>query len=36
MVTDFYTMALFDLDSGDYGAYTDFGMPANLKFSAAS
>jgi predicted secreted hydrolase len=32
MVADFYTMALFDLDNGDYGTYTDYDMlPANLK-----
>ena len=32
VVADFYTMALFDLDSGDYGTYTDYDMPpANLK-----
>ena len=23
VVADFYTMALFDLDTGDYGTYTD-------------
>ena len=27
VVADFYTMALFDLDSGDYGTYTDYDMP---------
>jgi hypothetical protein len=32
VVADFYTMALFDLDTGDYGTYTDYDMPpANLK-----
>jgi hypothetical protein len=32
VVADFYTMALFDLDSGDYGTYTDYDMPPdNLK-----
>jgi predicted secreted hydrolase len=32
IVADFYTMALFDLDTGDYGTYTDYDMPpANLK-----
>jgi hypothetical protein len=32
MVADFYTMALFDLDTGDYGTYTDYDMPpANLQ-----
>lgn len=27
IVADFYTLALFDLDSGDYGTYTDYDMP---------
>lgn len=27
VVADFYTMALFDLDSGDYGTFTDYDMP---------
>ena len=32
VVLDFYTMALFDLDSGDYGTYTDYDVPpANLQ-----
>jgi predicted secreted hydrolase len=32
IVADFYTMALFDLDSGDYGTFTDYDMPpANLE-----
>ncbi|HET7073867.1 MAG TPA: secreted hydrolase [Mycobacterium sp.] len=32
VVADFYTMALFDLDNGDYGTYTDYDMPpANLQ-----
>ncbi|MGC2652353.1 MAG: lipocalin-like domain-containing protein [Mycobacterium sp.] len=32
VVADFYTMALFDLDTGAYGTYTDYDMPpANLK-----
>ena len=32
IVADFYTMALFDLDTGDYGTYTDYDMPpANLE-----
>jgi predicted secreted hydrolase len=41
IVADFYTMALFDLDTGGYGTYTDYDMPpANLtsagpKLSAA-
>ena len=35
VVADFYTMALFDLDTGDYGTYTDYDMPpANLKSGA--
>ena len=42
MVADFYTFALFDLDDGDYGTYTDYDMPpasmregAQAKLSAA-
>ena len=32
VVADFYTLALFDLDNGDYGTYTDYDMPpANMK-----
>src|SRR3984893_1920677 len=32
IVADFYTMALFDLDTGDYGTYTDYDMPpANME-----
>ena len=32
VVADFYTMALFDLDTGDYGTYTDYDMPpANME-----
>ncbi|HEX4587345.1 MAG TPA: lipocalin-like domain-containing protein [Mycobacterium sp.] len=27
IVADFYTFALFDLDSGGYGTYTDYDMP---------
>ncbi len=27
IVADFYTMALFDLDTGEYGTYTDYDMP---------
>lgn len=27
IVADFYTLALFDLDTGDYGTYTDYDMP---------
>ena len=27
MVADFYTMALFDCDTGEYGTYTDYDMP---------
>lgn len=42
MVADFYTLALFDLDTGDYGSYTDYDMPpanrhrAEPKLSAAA
>ena len=41
VVADFYTFALFDLDSGTYGTYTDYDMPpasmqrASPKLSAA-
>lgn len=32
VVADFYTLALFDLDSGDYGTFTDYDMPpANME-----
>ncbi len=32
VVADFYTFALFDLDNGTYGTYTDYDMPpANLQ-----
>ncbi|MGO8966549.1 MAG: lipocalin-like domain-containing protein [Mycobacterium sp.] len=27
VVADFYTMSLFDCDTGDYGTYTDYDMP---------
>lgn len=27
IVADFYTLALFDLDTGEYGTYTDYDMP---------
>jgi len=31
VVADFYTLALFDLDTGAYGTYTDYDMPpANM------
>ena len=31
-VADFYTFALFDLDNGGYGTYTDYDMPpANMQ-----
>lgn len=31
-VADFYTLALFDLDTGEYGTYTDYDMPpASMK-----
>ena len=32
LVADFHTLALFDLDTGDYGTYTDYDMPpANME-----
>jgi hypothetical protein len=32
VVADFYTLALFDLDTGDYGTFTDYDMPpANME-----
>jgi predicted secreted hydrolase len=32
IVADFYTFALFDLDNGTYGTYTDYDMPpANMR-----
>jgi predicted secreted hydrolase len=32
VVADFYTLALFDLDTGEYGTYTDYDMPpANME-----
>jgi predicted secreted hydrolase len=32
IVADFYTLALFDLDTGEYGTYTDYDMPpANME-----
>jgi hypothetical protein len=32
IVADFYTLALFDLDTGEYGTYTNYDMPpANMK-----
>ncbi|OHV01775.1 secreted hydrolase [Mycobacterium talmoniae] len=41
VVADFYTMALFDLDTGEYASYTDYDMPpanvgAEPKLSAAA
>ena len=36
VVADFYTLALFDLDTGDYSTYTDYDMPpANMQPGAA-
>ena len=29
IVADFYTLALFDLDNGTYGTYTDYDMPGD-------
>jgi predicted secreted hydrolase len=35
IVADFYTLALFDLDNGTYGTYTDYDMPGmNLRSDA--
>jgi predicted secreted hydrolase len=31
IVADFYTLALFDLDNGTYGTYTDYDMPSTSK-----
>jgi predicted secreted hydrolase len=31
IVADFYTLALFDLDNGTYGTYTDYDMPSTNK-----
>ncbi|RDH78602.1 secreted hydrolase [Mycolicibacterium moriokaense] len=31
IVADFYTFALFDLDNGVYGTYTDYDMPSTNK-----
>jgi predicted secreted hydrolase len=35
IVADFYTLALFDLDNGMYGTYTDYDMPGTNKDAAA-
>jgi len=36
IVADFYTFALFDLDAGTYGTYTDYDMPpANMQPGAS-
>jgi predicted secreted hydrolase len=36
VVADFYTMALFDLETGAYGTYTDYDMPpASMKAGVA-
>ena len=36
IVADFYTLALFDLDNGTYGTYTDYDMPGtNMKGARA-
>ena len=34
IVADFYTLALFDLDNGTYGTYTDYDMPGTNKEGA--
>jgi predicted secreted hydrolase len=31
IVADFYTLALFDLDNGTYGTFTDYDMPGTNK-----
>jgi predicted secreted hydrolase len=37
VIADFYTMALFDLDTGGYGTYTDYDMPpASLRPGAGA
>jgi hypothetical protein len=36
IVADFYTFALFDLDNGTYGTYTDYDMPGASLRSGAS
>jgi CrtC N-terminal lipocalin domain len=36
IVADFYTLALFDLDNGTYGTYTDYDMPGTNKDAAAA
>jgi predicted secreted hydrolase len=36
VVADFYTFALFDLDNGTYGTYTDYDMPGAKPWSGAS
>lgn len=35
IVADFYTLALFDLDNGTYGTFTDYDMPSTTMKSAA-
>ena len=35
IVADFYTFALFDLDSGTYATYTDYDMPSANRHSGA-
>jgi predicted secreted hydrolase len=35
VVADFYTMSLFDCDTGEYGTYTDYDMPPkNMQLGA--
>jgi predicted secreted hydrolase len=36
IVADFYTLALFDLDNGTYGTYTDYDMPGTNKNGGAA
>ena len=37
VVADFYTMSLFDCDTGEYGTYTDYDMPPkNMQAGCAT
>ncbi|HEX3288817.1 MAG TPA: lipocalin-like domain-containing protein [Mycobacterium sp.] len=36
IVADFYTLALFDLDNGDYGTFTDYDMPSTNNKGATA
>lgn len=35
IVADFYTLAMFDLDAGTYGTYTDYDMPGTNRDDSA-